>query len=147
MVRYMDESQPIWLSGRPIKGYFRAKNVFVIIKIGYNQITKHLFSTNECFQQKSHLCFLKKTRILLRPGGESHLCLQIQNLHKITEQPTEVCSRPLCSYSGIFSPKKTGFFTFSDPKKYFKIAHNRLRPFFPTVQPRPQPRPQPTAQN
>ena len=28
----------------------------------------------------------------------------------LTEKPTEVCSRPLCTYCGIFSPKKNWFF-------------------------------------
>ena len=31
-------------------------------------------------------------------------------MHKITDKRTDVCSRPLCSYSGIFSPKKNWFF-------------------------------------
>ena len=98
-----------------------------------------------------------------------------------TDKRTDVCSRPLCSYSGIFSPKKNWFFwdkiffqkffwkiltlfyaTFQCgrnnvkkiQKKFFfaheklkkppkKVAQNRPRPLFPTVQPRPQP----TAQN
>ena len=91
-----------------------------------------------------------------------------------TVQPTVVCSRPLCTYSGNFSPKKMVFLkkkcfpppiffflpffyaTFQcgrygvskkikikifDPEKVkklaSKVAHNRPRPFYFTVQPRP----------
>ena len=36
-----------------------------------------------------------------------------------TVQPTVVCSRPLCSYSGIFSPNKNWFFHFFEVKKFF----------------------------
>jgi hypothetical protein len=49
-----------------------------------------------------------------------------------------------CGRYGIFKKNLKYFFDPEKVKKWAsKVAHNRPRPFFPTVQPRPQP----TAQN
>ena len=45
----------------------------------------------------------------------------------ITVQPTVVCSRPLCIYCGIFSPKKKWVFP---RKKYFPKKIKKFLPFF-----------------
>ena len=47
-----------------------------------------------------------------------------------TVQPTVVCSQPLCTYSGIFSPKKPGFseinFFSKKNKKFFYLFSMQL---------------------
>ena len=46
--------------------------------------------------------------LLHNPGHNMNSLLAVRTLH--TDKRTDVCSRPLCSYSGIFSPKKNWFF-------------------------------------
>merc|ERR1712008_83004 len=65
--------------------------------------------------------------------NEWSLMLHLPNLKLLithigaTDKRTDVWSRPLCTYSGIFSPKKTGF---SEKKILPKNKKNFFLPFF-----------------
>jgi hypothetical protein len=65
------------------------------------------FDPNSCLTRRSHPLYSCLTHLLDYNGRDKYT--MVWHL-EATVKPTVVCSRPLCTYCGIFSPKKNGFF-------------------------------------
>ena len=85
----------------------------------YQKISQQKALTNCSFQQRGifqkHLCWslvrFNYVALVFHVDVTQTVAVYL-DLIRTTVQPTVVCSRPQCTYSGIFSPKRKWFFNF-----------------------------------